>query len=165
MSVVTGDRELIKKLNKLERRVQTRSIKRASSKAIRPVVQDAKAGARGESKAVAKGIGVRHKMYKKDNNLVSVVGVRNVASVATTRQQLNPFTGETETLPHDPRHIVHLIEGGTKPHMIQVYKNLKVRHPGTKAKPFLEPAMTKNETRIAQIYRETLRSEIMGAVK
>ena len=161
---ITGDKELLRKLKTLDEKVERRALKKANAKAIRPVVRAAKAGVRPVSKTVAKGIGIRHKRYARTKTHVVVVGVRNQASVAVERQHTNPFTGETSMRKHDPRHTAHLIEGGTKPHTITIGK-FSVRHPGTTAKPFLEPALERNETQVVAVHRSVLRQEILTAVK
>lgn len=162
---IRGEKELIKKLVSLENKTRRKFLRKANGKAIRPVVQSAKANVRRESSTVSKSIGVRHKSYKRGATQASIVGPRNVDSVVKERPHVNPFTGKVGVRKHDPRHTAHLIEGGTKPHTIKIFKNLTVRHPGTSPRPFLEPAMKKNENKVVTLHAQVLRELILMEVR
>lgn len=163
-TMIRGDAELIRKLKILKWGAARKAIQKANSKAIRPAVSAAKSGVRKESNTVAKGIGVRHKSYPKSSSVVSVVGVRNDASLAIDRPHTNPFSGRESYRKHDPRHTAHLIEGGTKPHQIVIFGRIHVNHPGTAPRPFLEPALTRNESKIIAIHGQILAQELEKAV-
>ena len=163
---VSGTRELIWKLSSLEGKVAKKILGKANSKAIRPVITAAKRGARQTSNTLAKGIGLRHARYKAGQIHTVVVGVRNLASVASIKPKTHFLTGGWSMRKHDPRHTAHLVERGTAPHMIPIPKlKVTVRHPGTKAKPFLEPALVENVNAVIRKHKDTLRSEILIAVK
>lgn len=164
MKYVTGDKDLLKKFANVQRRVQTKAIDKANSKAIRPVVTAAKRGARASSNTIAKGIGMRKKRYQKGAIQVAVAGVRNLASVASDRPKVHFVTGGWSYRRHDPRHTAHLVEKGTKPHAIVIPRfKMVVRHPGTKAKPFLEPAFVSNVSTMTRIHADVLGAEIVRA--
>lgn len=161
---ITGSDELIKKLSGMERKVQQKILKKANSKAIRPVIQAAKRGARPTSRTIAKSIGMRQSKYQGGQIHTVVAGVRNLASVASVRPQVHFVTGGWSYRRHDPRHTAHLVEKGTKAHTIVIPRfKMIVRHPGTKAKPFLEPAFKSNVSTMTRIHAEILGSEIIRA--
>jgi HK97 gp10 family phage protein len=54
-----------------------------------------------------------------------------------------------------PFHYLHLVEGGTKPHMVG-----SRHHPGAKANPILTPAYEDNKTQIETTVRARLAQEI-----
>lgn len=162
-AVVDTD-DLRKKLSRLKWTAARKAIQKANSKAIRPVVSSAKSNVRPISNTVAKGIGVRHKGYSQTGTVISVVGVRNDASLAVDRLIENPFSGQLSYRKHDPRHTAHLIEGGTKPHQIVIFGRIHVNHPGTAPRPFLKPALTRNESKIIAIHGQILAQELEKAV-
>lgn len=165
MLKVQGERELQRTLQRLGWGASRKAIYKANSKAIRPVVQSAKSNVRRTSKTVAKGIGVRHKAYPRKGNVVSVVGVRNDTKLVQERPHINPFNDQWMYRKHDPRKTAHLIEGGTKAHQIVVFGRLKINHPGTSPKPFLEPALERNQNKVIALHAQILRQELERAAR
>lgn len=162
---VQGDKELLKALNNMKWSAARKAIQKANSKASRPIVSAAKSNVRRESNTVAKAVGVRHKAYPKNGNVVSVVGVRNDSSLTQERPAINIFNGAWFYRKHDPRKTAHLIEGGTKPHQIVVFGRIKISHPGTPPRPWLEPALERNQTKVLAIHGEILAQELGKAAR
>ena len=79
---IKGDKELSKTLNELGPKLFTQVIRRANTEAMKPVSQAMKKNARSldipasQAKDLAKAIGRRTKVYKKDGVVVTVVGPR-----------------------------------------------------------------------------------------
>jgi HK97 gp10 family phage protein len=158
-----NDKQLVAQMRRIRAAVVKKAVRKANTKAMRPVVQQAKASVRKESGTVSKAIGVRHKHYSRSGTMVSMVGIRNQDSVIKQRPTINPFSGMSAYRKHDPRKTAHLIERGTKPHQIVVFGRLKISHPGTKPRPFLAPAMERNISSIIAVQRNILRAEIINA--
>lgn len=166
MQYVSGVDNLVKNLSGLEGKMAKKILGKANSKAIRPVIQAAKRESRATSSTISKAIGLRNARYKKGQIHSVVVGVRNLASLAKDRPKVHFLTGGWSMRKHDPRHTAHLVELGTRPHMIPIPSlKVTVRHPGTQPKPFLKPAMENNVNAVIRKHADTLRAEILIAVK
>lgn len=127
MAILTGQHELIRKLEALPDKVFRRGLSSAGRKATRPVVVSAKAAVAVESGALKKSIGLRTKVYRQTGVMIFVVGPRS------------GFAGLYQGRKRDPRFYAHLVEGG---HVV------KIRAAGivgkVAPKPFLKPALETN---------------------
>ena len=158
-TLFTGDKELRKVMRKAATNIK-KATSKGLSKAARPIIQKAKANVRPQSVTVAKSLGLKRKRYAAGAVQSAIIGPR-VGSYATTKQVTNPITGNKTTKKHEPWHTAHLIEGGTAPHTIHLKdRNLVIQHPGTKPKPFLEPAFESSKIESVKIYADTYRVEL-----
>lgn len=70
---------------------------------------------------------------------------------------------------HPGRYYLHLVEGGTSPHMVPLVKQKEVvgayQHPGAKAKPILKPAVEAAGPRAVEAFREALEKAIDEATR
>ena len=157
---VTGDKELDRMMIKLGKKIGDKAMSKAIGKAVRPIIQTAKANVRPYSTTVSKSVGVKRKKLRRVIN-VAIIGPRYGESVASTKTQINPITGEETTRTHKPWLTGHLIEGGTKAHDIHLPgRNLTIKHPGTTARPWMEPAFKEKSDASRAIYAKVLREEI-----
>jgi len=160
-ALVFGDKELIKQLEKLEEKAGKKILNKAVGKAVRPIIQTARAKVRPISKTVAKSLGIKRVRYNKGAVQVALVAIRTAANVASTKTVTNPITGATSTRKHIPYHTAHLIEGGTRPHQTHLPgRKVTVQHPGTPAQPFLKPALEQNRQKAMATYAQVVREEI-----
>jgi len=158
---VFGDEELIKEFERLEKKTGKRILKKGMAKAVRPVIQTARAKVRPISKTVAKALGIKRKSYQRGAIEIAAVGVRTDAKVTGVKTVINPVTGKTSIRKHVPYHTAHLIEGGTAPHVTHLPgRKVQVQHPGSPAQPFMEPALEQNETKAISTYAQVVREEL-----
>jgi HK97 gp10 family phage protein len=156
--VITGQAELIAKLQALPDKVFRRGLLSAGKKALAPVVATAKANAPAESGALRNSIGVKVKVYRKDGNVAFIVGPRS------------GFAGQFGGRKRDPVYYAHIIEGG---HKVVARHSLKVglkkkgfgfeRKSGTglvlsnvPAMPFLKPAIEANQGAVVALLATNL---------
>jgi HK97 gp10 family phage protein len=156
--VITGQDELIARLQALPDKVFRRGLIAAGKKALAPVVTAAKAAAPADSGALRRSIGVKVKIYRKDGNIAFIVGPRS------------GFKSTTHGRPRDPVYYAHIIEGGHKVvarHSLRVGLKKKgwgfVRKPGSgltvgevPAMPFLKPALTNNPDAVVALFATSL---------
>ncbi len=159
--VLTGHKELIKKLEGMEKKAARKATNKAMGKAVRPVITAAKANVRPVSNTVAKSVGVKRIRYNSGATQVAIVGARVGDNVKSTKEVINPFTGAKTQREHWPWNTAHLIEDGTAPHQIHIpWLKLTIQHPGTAPHPWLEPAFKDNESKAIAIHAQVLREEI-----
>jgi HK97 gp10 family phage protein len=157
---VVGDTELVAMMNRLEKKGLTKAIRAANSKAAKPIRQSMKKYARETSKTIAKSIGIKNKVYSRNKTGIVIIGIRSQQSV---RREYLSATGKKRV--HDPRFTGHLVEGGTQPHDIPAFGNkaVMVRHPGTKAKPFIKRALDENIHQARMAYASEIKSAVAVA--
>lgn len=178
---LTGDTELIAKLNGLGPKVYRKVIKSASRKAFAPVVKTAKEKAPKETGLLKKSIGVKQKAYPRAGRLVTIVGPRTgFAQEVSVDTPFGP-----KKVKRDPSKYAHLVEYGTRPHSTAALANNRIRtnkdgevseenrigfeiamqsgdnHPGAAAKPFMRPAFDGNEARAKSIMRSELAAGVV----
>jgi len=137
--LVTGDKQLERKLARLPDRVLNRVVRRASAKAMIPVSRSAKANAPRETGLLAKSIGRKTKVFKSGGTVQTVVGPR-----LGFKQMVTLPNGKT--MLRNPFKYAHLVEFGT-------------RH--SAAKPFMRPALESNKGAIIAVYRSELASGVV----
>lgn len=159
--VLTGQKELIKKLANMEKKAARKAMNKAMGKAVRPVIRAAKSNVRPISTTVAKSVGVKRKRYQSGATQIAIVGARVADNLKSTKTVRNPFTGAVTEREHWPWNTAHLIEDGTAPHQIHIpWLKMTIQHPGTEAHPWLEPAFKNNEEKVIRIHTQILREEI-----
>jgi HK97 gp10 family phage protein len=167
---LTGDKELLRTLNRLEAKATRRVVRPAASKAMTPVLKDARRRARdiGEHGALAKSLGKKTKTYSRAGVVMVIIGPRS--------DYQDPATG------HKPSKTAHLVEYGTAPHTIQP-KHGKVLvfepdtwntptviarrtvHPGAKPQPFMRPAFDTKSDQASYIFMTEVRKNILKEAK
>lgn len=159
-----GGVELQLKFSRLNKRIQNRSLRRAVAKAGRPVVRSMKSISRPMSKTISKAIGIKVKVYRKDFNSIAIIGVRDIDSVRRMADRIG--LGEYEhSIIHDPRKTLHLVEGGTEPHVISIYGKSSALHPGTKPRPIVQRAYNETKNEAINIFRQVFRDEVLTSAR
>lgn len=130
---VVGDKELMRRLEKLSRSLSNKILRPAVAAACRPMRSAARAGApmvMGNLKA-----SIEQKVKTGKVAVFGVIGPRS--DVVGTRVDLFG-----RTVPEKPSKIAHLVEGGARPHTIRTGRGLKViwKHPGFAGTHFMERA-------------------------
>ena len=161
-------RRLQKKLLQLEPRLQQKAIKGATTKAMRPVTNEAKRQARKTKRTgwLAKNITQVTRSYKRGVTM----------TIAGAANKKDPRTGE------NPANIAHLIEFPVKPHEIRrkagAFSNVEamkkgvtdtaffsrresVDHPGFEGRPFLNPAFDSKSREAEKIYAGELEKALI----
>lgn len=169
--VLTGDKELEKKLLGLEKKVYNRVVRGATERSMRPVRDSAKQRALAikDTGLLAKSIGVKTKSYPRKRVVVSLVGPRKGFKREVTRTTTLPDGREvTKKMLANPANYAHLVEFGTQAHSLgggsQIRDGLQFPgaiHPGTVARPFLRPAFDEKEMQILSIYRRELAAGVI----
>lgn len=158
-----GVKELEDKLKGLGPKVAKRILRGAVQSGANPIVKAARAKVPVRFGLLKKCLGVKTKTYK-NGTVASIIGPRW------------GFRQTVDGQPQDPGNYAHLVEFGTAAHMIHAYpgKVLKVgdkgfayfvRNPGTKAHPFLRPAMDENKFTAIVNIRERLAKGIEREAK
>jgi len=161
---VNGVKELDRKLKELPRRVAKKVTRKAVDMGARIVSRDAKRLARkGKTRLLAKSIGIKGKQGK--NGYSAKIGSRVGFAV----------TGAYGPGNYNPTRIVHLIEKGTKPHMVprpsrglvgkKHRQRAAIAHPGSRHYPFIRPALDNNIGQIQNTIRDKLWSGIQEEAK
>jgi HK97 gp10 family phage protein len=155
---MTGVDELKKKLRELPRKMRGKIVRRAVNGGALIVLQSARRHVPVRTRTTKKSLGRKGKTGKKGYYVV--IGPRFGHKVVSA-------TGRT----YDPAKMAHLIEGGTRPHKIVVRsrfgkpldKPQVIHHPGSRAQPFIRPALEDNRAavqgKIAQLLRDGLAQE------
>jgi len=158
--VLTGDKELIAKLNGLGGKVYRKVVAQASRKAFAPVVSSAKSNVVKDTGLLKKSIGIKQKRYPRAGRIVTIVGPRTGFGKKIMAKTIR---GEVEVF-RDPVRYAHLVEYGTQAHAISQGDYIgaaEAMHPGTAAKPFMRPAFDGNESRAKQIMRSELAAGVV----
>ena len=158
---ITGDKQAIRAFEKLDKKIQRKSLRRAGGKAAVPVRKEMKARARKVSNTIAKGIGTKNKVYLKDYTGIVVLGVVNKPTVIRPVVHTGP-AGEATFVRHDPRKTFHLVDLGTKGHNIKVYGKHEKWHPGTPPANIREGALNSKEHVAVAIYKTIFRQEVLA---
>lgn len=99
--VLTGDKELIRNLERLPIRVQRKVVRQAVSAALTPLNKEMKRQAPKDTGTLKKSIGKKIKTYKNDGVVWGAVGVRSGFATTIDGKHVNP------------RLYVHLVENLT----------------------------------------------------
>lgn len=152
-----GVTQLQRQLRELPKRVAKKVTRNAVNAGARIVSRDAKRLARrGATKLLAKSIGVKGKQSKQ--GFYAKIGARR------------GYATEVNGRKYDPVRIVHLIEKGTKPHQIRMRgmvgkKARVIKHPGSRAYPFIKPALDNNLGQVQATMRNKLWAGIQEEAK
>lgn len=176
--ILKGDKALERKLKRLtemeERRVISRSVRKATTPWTKEARGIVKANAGDGTGFFAKSIATKVKVYKKKQIIVAMTGARS---------KTDPATGE------NPAKIAHLLERGTQPHFIRSRKRggvlsniddprldsnvnqdaavfgFEVAHPGTEGLHMFEKAFRRKHRTAAAIYQRELAKDIEREAK
>lgn len=153
-----GLKALDRQLKALPDAVLMKVVRPAVSKAMTPVLTDARRRATEikDTGLLAKSLGRKTKTYRKSMIVVHLIGPRSGFKREVVRHSTLP-NGKVITKREmaDPAHYAHLVELGTAPHGLGGLTG--GQHPGTKAQPFMRPAFDANENTVLSIYRAQLR--------
>lgn len=161
---IEGLKELDRKLKNLGPRVLRKVVRSASSKAMTPVLKDAKQRAKAikDTGLLSKSLGRKTKTYTRTGTVTVNVGPRKGFKQEVTRRTKLPdgrVIVRKETA--NPANYAHLVELGTAPHSI----GRRGTHPGTRPRPFLRPALDTNEYTVLAIYRRELAAGVIREAK
>lgn len=158
---IEGGPALQRKLNAIEEKMRNKIVRKAVVKATTPWIRSARRKVQGISKTAARALGRKTKYYRNTGTYYCVVGMRKGYAVPKKGGDKGGKPG------HDPRHTSHLIERGTKPHVIPapvsglkigpVVIRANVQHPGTEAHPFMKPAFEEQKRGSINIYIREVR--------
>lgn len=179
---MVGDVELKRKLDELPDRVFRKVIKKASNRAMSPVLKTAKARAPKETGLLRKSLGKKSKVYKRAGVQVTLVGPRTGFREEVMVEGPDGLMKDTR----DPVKYAHLVEFGTAPHEIgaerqrYVYDYSKPKgsrkkkvdtkvnqytHPGSPPHPFMRPAFDENKAAIESIFRQETAAGVIEEAK
>ena len=99
--VLTGDKKLSRKLERLPNRIMRKVVRQAVSAGLTPLNKEAKRQAPKDSGTLKKSIGKKIKTYKNDGVVWGGVGARS------------GFRVVIDGKPRDPRRYIHLVEALT----------------------------------------------------
>ena len=144
----TNAKNVKKMLDGLPQQIQKNVVAKTSRKIIKPATLTAKRNIRPHAREFAKSIGVRQKRYK--NAVSTVLGPRSRSEYRNDRGTMT-----------NPTKIAHLLEYGTKRHIIGKKKRVffeyedaegfdrtfygVVNHPGTKGRYFMRKTWRKHK--------------------
>lgn len=146
---LTGHEETQRQIDKFDRKIRTRVVKKAvraggreGVKATRKAVRTSEVGG-----GLAKAINQRVRQYR--GAAVSVIGAKNVKNAKTGTNYLK---------------IAHLVDRGTRPHTIprgaiDGIPRQNIQHPGARAKPFMEPGFHAAQKPASERFITTLVNE------
>lgn len=157
MKPVQGDEKLVKKFKRAKDTIETKASKQAMRKSGNIVLKQARANLRPVSRIMARALGQKVIQYKKDGNVIAIIGVRDADSVRQKNKQ-----GRL----HDPRNTMHLVELGTQPHQVRLFgTGVLVQHPGTKARNPLNKAIESKKSAVESEFKATFQRVIRDATK
>lgn len=157
-------RPLLRALDGLDKRLRKKGLRAAVFAASKPVLDQAKAGAKRvqETGNLWKSLGRKAKVYP-SGVAVAVVGPRtNFRFQYSLPGRLKPVTRWAAKY-------AHLVEGGARPHAVGRGSSLRRRsqsgraHPGARAQPFLGPAVRQGRALALSIMANVLRNTLEDA--
>ncbi len=173
---LTGDKELLALLAKLPDNVYRRVIKKASAKAIKPVLASARAKAPSETGLLKQSLGEKQKEYRRAGVTVTLVGPRKGFKRLVKVFDSN---GNVKDEYRNPAAYAHLVEFGTGPHSTVSgtdtrSKKLLIKaatliseknHPGTAPQPFMRPAYDENRSRMVAIIHAEIGAGVIAEAR
>lgn len=176
---ITGIEDLDKKLKKLTAPQFRTVVAKASNRAMKPVEKAAEAGVPKEFGILKKSISRKQKRYRRANTTITVVGPKQgLKQIVSRKRVFGKRTIEFKE-PRDPVYYAHIVEKGTRPHTLGKGTKLFLRagggktpgeqrgrmHPGSKAQPFLKPALVAREAQTVQIFADEMKRFIDEATR
>lgn len=159
-----GVPELIRTLREIDKKVAKKALRDGVQESTKPILKDAKAKVRVDTKLLKKSLGRKVKSYKGGEVIAGIVGVRKgTKGKKGNRTRTDKFRVQVGTdakgkaIYMDPIKYAHLVEFGTRPHSVGSGDMLKRKgrkagqvqrggkHPGSKPYPFMRPALQKNK--------------------
>lgn len=151
---VQGDLEVVNLLRELPLKVERKGVRAAVTAMTTPIARAAKAKApRVYTGLLKKAIGKKTKAGRSKGSAVGLVGARRSVEGA--------YKGKRWV----PANYIHLVELGTKPHGIPTKDGGTVQHPGSPAKPFLEPAYEEQKSAAERAGAEKLKQVVEAEAK
>lgn len=139
-----GAEELKAVLKRLPPQVEQRVLSASLKYAAAPLVNDAKRKAGQVSRTIAGAITTQTKKVR-GVRMLRVGPSAGDRGAWKLKRVVNPFTGAISVRFHKPENTAHLVELGTKAHQIRLpHLKITVKHPGTKAHPYMGPALEGN---------------------
>ena len=166
--LVLGVAKFQKSLHGLDDTVVKKVLLSATVKAAAPVRKHLRNAVKPISKTMAKAIISKVKVYKRSKVAIGLIGIKNDSSVRapySDPKNRNRGKGDSKGI-HDPRFTFHLVDLGTKPHMIPFFgdKAKMVMHPGTSAQKVREKAMRATESQQIQAYETAFKAAVDKAL-
>ena len=127
--------------------------------AVKPLPAIVKSGIPREMGLLARYISHKVKFYVRRTTAVGLVGPR--ADKPVVQRRASSWSPEPQR--QNPAKYAHLVERGTKPHVIRRKNGGTINHPGAKAQPFLEPAARSNGPSMVSSYKKYLVEEYQKA--
>lgn len=132
MRVITEDGGLFAALAEIKRGAARGILTKAMRIAVKPVPTAMKAKVPQDTGLLRRFITQRVKFYPRQVTALGMVGPRSGGQVV---RRVSSWSNSP--VMQRPGKYAHLVEKGTKPHSITI-GNRTIKHPGTKAQPFLE---------------------------
>lgn len=137
---LTGMEPILRRLGGMARAVRSRIGRAAVSKGSQPVLKTAQALAPvGETGLLRKALGRKVKIYRQTGAAVAIVGPRTGFQTTRKGRVITALGRKLQAAGVKPHLYAHLVEGGTKPHLIHLGR-MVIHHPGAKPQPFMGPA-------------------------
>lgn len=131
--------QLERALEELGGKAARRVLRKAATKALKPMVKTARQYLRrNKSKRtglLAKSLGTKTKTYRKSGTVFSAMGPRSGFEAIITDPSGRQYLA-------NPANYAHLVEFGTRPHG---------RHPGARAKPFMRPTFDQHVKSVVRV--------------
>lgn len=138
-----GAAEMFRALYKLNDKMRAKVTSAAIRKGVRPIINDARSRVPRESGLLRKSIGYVVRTYRGGETTIGVIGgTSNVSGNVEVAGR---------TMFRWPVKYAHLVEHGTRPHAQPRNRRYsRSGHPGSTAKPFLEPAFESKHSEALQ---------------
>ena len=152
---MTGVKELVAELDKLDRKMRRKGIRRAVTAAARPLRAAYRARVPVKHGALRKAIDVKVKSYRGGSRIIAIVGARSDYEITVTDR----FGNARRIVPNK---YAHLIEFGSKAHTARLGR-ITFEHPGTRGTGALRGAVYQAGPEIERIMIEKLRETLCDA--
>lgn len=162
---VIGAEAVMKSLANLKGAVQRRLVRGALTAAARVVAKEMKALAPRDSGLLKKSIGQVVRTYRNKGVTLAVIGPRRGFKRFVNRTRAD---GSKRQVMSDPVKYARLVEFGTEPHALGKGSDLLTKkkskgkqhglmHPGTRAQPFIRPALERKKAEAMNVFTQKLR--------
>lgn len=152
---LTGVKELVAELDKLERKMRNKGIRRAVTAGARPLRTAYRARVPVRYGALRKAIDLKVKSHRGGRRIIAIVGARADYKIMVTDRFGNPRSVE-------PNRYAHLVEFGSKAHRARLGR-VEFDHPGTRGTGALRGALYQAGPEIERVMIEKLKETINDA--
>ncbi len=157
-----AERALLNALAVLPEKIFRKVVRRATNKAMTPVLKAARRLVSRRSGTLRKSLGKLTRVYPRRKTITTLVGPRSGYISPTSGSRAGEYG--------------NILEHGAGPHEIILGKPLflagigliwgeKVMHPGTSPRPFLRPALSSNKAKAIGIFTKSVREGIEKETK